>query len=62
MDIQHFLTVNVIYVVVVFLLRLSYSWKGCRVTVKELHDQILQHYEERDGLLDLLISEQEYCW
>ncbi|XP_016133795.1 uncharacterized protein [Sinocyclocheilus grahami] len=39
----------------------NYSWKGCRVTVKELHDQILQQYEERDGLLDLLISEQEYC-
>ncbi|XP_058645760.1 uncharacterized protein LOC131548481 isoform X1 [Onychostoma macrolepis] len=44
-----------------FIRMTNYSWKGCRVTVKELHDQILQHYEERDGLLDLLISEQEYC-
>ncbi|XDV54391.1 hypothetical protein PO909_022691 [Leuciscus waleckii] len=37
------------------------NWKGCRVTVKELHDQILQQCEEKDALLDLLISEQEYC-
>lgn len=61
MDIQHFLTANIIFFFF-FYLCLSYSWKGCRVTVKELHEQILQHYEERDGLLDLLISEQEYCW
>ncbi|KTF89613.1 hypothetical protein cypCar_00020367 [Cyprinus carpio] len=44
-----------------FIRMANYSWKGCRVTVKELHDQILQQYEERDGLLDLLVSEQEYC-
>ncbi|XP_016401862.1 uncharacterized protein LOC107734426 [Sinocyclocheilus rhinocerous] len=44
-----------------FIRMTNYSWKGCRVTVKELHDQILQQCEEHDGLLDLLISEQEYC-
>ncbi|XP_043107085.1 inactive serine/threonine-protein kinase TEX14-like isoform X1 [Puntigrus tetrazona] len=44
-----------------FIRMTNYSWKGCRVTVKELQDQILQQYEERDGLLDLLVSEQEYC-
>ncbi|XP_056127514.1 uncharacterized protein LOC130105518 isoform X3 [Rhinichthys klamathensis goyatoka] len=44
-----------------FIRMTNYSWKGCRVTVKELHDQILQQCEEKDGLLDLLISEQEYC-
>ncbi|KAK7120668.1 hypothetical protein R3I94_020605 [Phoxinus phoxinus] len=41
-----------------FIRMTNYSWKGCRVTVKELHDQ---KCEEKDGLLDLLISEQEYC-
>ncbi|XP_048036788.1 inactive serine/threonine-protein kinase TEX14-like isoform X2 [Megalobrama amblycephala] len=44
-----------------FIRMTNYSWKGCRVTVKELHDKILQQCEEKDGLLDLLISEQEYC-
>ncbi|XP_073685337.1 uncharacterized protein tex14 [Garra rufa] len=44
-----------------FIRMTNYSWKGCCVTVKELHDQILQQCEEHDGLLDLLISEQEYC-
>ncbi|KAG1970412.1 inactive serine/threonine-protein kinase TEX14-like [Pimephales promelas] len=44
-----------------FIRMTNYSWKGCRVTVKELHDEILQQCEEKDGLLDLLISEQEYC-
>ncbi|XP_067288827.1 inactive serine/threonine-protein kinase TEX14-like isoform X2 [Pseudorasbora parva] len=44
-----------------FIRMTNYSWKGCRVTVKELQGQILQQYEEKDGLLDLLISEQEYC-
>ncbi|CAM4729770.1 unnamed protein product [Leuciscus chuanchicus] len=44
-----------------FIRMTNYSWKGCRVTVKELHDQILQQCEEKDALLDLLISEQEYC-
>ncbi|KTF77568.1 hypothetical protein cypCar_00009997 [Cyprinus carpio] len=44
-----------------FIRMTNYSWKGYRVTVKELHDVILQKCEEHDGLLDLLISEQEYC-
>ncbi|XP_077098427.1 uncharacterized protein tex14 isoform X1 [Siphateles boraxobius] len=44
-----------------FIRMTNYRWKGCRVTVKELNDQILQQCEEKDGLLDLLISEQEYC-
>ncbi|XP_050977727.1 uncharacterized protein LOC127172487 isoform X2 [Labeo rohita] len=44
-----------------FIRMTNYSWKGCRVTVKEMHDHVLQQCEERDGLLDLLISEQEYC-
>ncbi|KAL1266474.1 hypothetical protein QQF64_002149 [Cirrhinus molitorella] len=44
-----------------FIRMTNYSWKGCRVTVKELHDQILKQCEEHNGLLDLLISEQEHC-
>ncbi|XP_055064146.2 uncharacterized protein tex14 isoform X2 [Misgurnus anguillicaudatus] len=44
-----------------FLRMTNYSWKGCRVTVKELHDQILHQREGHDGLMDVLITEKKYC-
>ncbi|KAL0994460.1 hypothetical protein UPYG_G00122530 [Umbra pygmaea] len=39
----------------------NYSWKGCRVTVKEL--QLLSSPQEgsQESYLDLLLSELEYC-
>ncbi|KAI7793766.1 putative inactive serine/threonine-protein kinase TEX14 [Triplophysa rosa] len=43
-----------------FISMTNYSWKGCRVTVKELHDHILQE-RGHNGIMDLLITEQEYC-
>ncbi|XP_073771095.1 inactive serine/threonine-protein kinase TEX14 isoform X2 [Danio rerio] len=44
-----------------FIRMTNYSWKGSRVTVKELHGPAFQQREGHDGLLDLLIYEQEYC-
>ncbi|XP_072515635.1 inactive serine/threonine-protein kinase TEX14 [Salminus brasiliensis] len=39
----------------------NYSWRGCRVTVKELETHTSQKHAEQDGFQDLLISELEFC-
>ncbi|KAA0704087.1 Inactive serine/threonine-protein kinase TEX14 [Triplophysa tibetana] len=44
-----------------FISMTNYSWKGCRVTVKELNDHILQERDGQNGIMDILITEQEYC-
>ncbi|XP_066552324.1 inactive serine/threonine-protein kinase TEX14 isoform X2 [Amia ocellicauda] len=39
----------------------NYSWKGCRVTVKELQPQGALLRGPKGGSLDWLIAEQEHC-
>ncbi|KAG7483801.1 hypothetical protein MATL_G00042170 [Megalops atlanticus] len=39
----------------------NYSWKGCRVTVKELQCQGALQHGSQEGYLDMLLIEQEYC-
>ncbi|XP_049325041.1 inactive serine/threonine-protein kinase TEX14 [Astyanax mexicanus] len=39
----------------------NYSWKGCRVTVKELQTNATQKHAKLAGYHDLLITELEFC-
>ncbi|XP_064209239.1 inactive serine/threonine-protein kinase TEX14-like [Anguilla rostrata] len=44
-----------------FIKMTNYSWKGCRVTVKDLQSHNALQHGNQVGYLDLLITEQEYC-
>ncbi|XP_061105395.1 inactive serine/threonine-protein kinase TEX14-like [Conger conger] len=44
-----------------FLKMTNYSWKGCRVTVKELQSHSALQRGNEVCYLDLLITEQQYC-
>ncbi|XP_072558220.1 uncharacterized protein tex14 isoform X2 [Paramormyrops kingsleyae] len=44
-----------------FINMMNSSWKGCRVTVKELQTRPASKYVGQDGYQDLLIAEQAHC-
>ncbi|XP_048840207.1 uncharacterized protein LOC125713260 [Brienomyrus brachyistius] len=44
-----------------FINMINSSWKGCRVTVKELKTRLVSQCAGQDGYQDQLIAEQAYC-